>query len=151
MKKLALIACFILITMLMHAASLDDVIYNVLSNGKTIEHEGDTVFMPNMYFSDQYTDKDTAFEFLAYTAYIFMVVQDDWGVLKNESYTSYINGIDEVAVPWTNDYQTFIMSITMDEIVDNFGEDYDMGELELRAEIRSYIEYYADHSPASMY
>lgn len=135
----------------MNALTVDDLASQFLGYGSKIEHEGDTVFMANPYFADEFVTEDEAYEFLTYTAYVFMLVQDNWGEMKNSSNRNYINSIDEVAAPWANDYQTYIMSITVEEIIDSFGDDYDMDEEELISEIRAYVEYHADHSPTSMY
>lgn len=151
MKKLVIFICLLFGFMLAFADTLDDVISQYLGYGSKIQHEGNTVFMASPYFDDEYVSEDNAYDFIANTVYLFMIVQDDWQDLENSSDESYINSIDEVAAPWANDYQTYIVSITVQEIIDNFGDDYDMDEEELIDEIRAYVEYHADHSPTSMY
>ncbi len=153
MNRLLMIVILVVLLLPLGARTLNEGVNFVMNQGKFMEHDGETVFMFNSYWEDVYPDKNGAYQFVAQTALVFLNVIQEWDTLSNSSLANQIKGVDRVACPWGEEYQNYVLSITMDEICDEYDQSdlEEMGEMEMFADVKSYIQYYGDISPLSMY
>ena len=153
MNRMLLVVLLTMLLLPLCAATLNDGVVTVMGSGYFMEHKGDSVFMCNYYKGDQYPEMNGAYQFLAQTTMIFLMVIHDFDTISNSTWKDQIDHVDKIACPWTNGFSGFVVSIPMDEITYRYDMDdlESMGEEELFRRIKEYINFYGDRSPISMY
>jgi hypothetical protein len=127
---------------------IDESLELILQYCTVIEHEGDNVLITD----DGFTRENDAYAWVAQCSMVLLAIRAGWEEAPYQ-YASDLAAIDEIAAIWSTEYQTFVVSIPVWEIVENFNDpDYlEEGGGDLLADLMSYIDYYGDVSPLSMY
>ncbi len=127
---------------------INDSLALILKYCTVYEHDGDNVLITD----DGFDNKEDAYAWVAQCSMVILAIRAGWEEAPS-IHAANIAAIDEIAAIWATEYQTFVVSIPVWEILDNFNDpDYlEEGGGDLLADLRSYIDYYGDVSPLSMY
>lgn len=147
MKRIVLLLMLVFACMGLAAYSLGEAVDMVLESGSFFEHDGDSYFMSDTIMSeDALYDEDGALQFVAQTAFVFMVVANDWDSISSSSITSQIKNCDKIACPYSNGYQEFLLEIPASEAYDVISADeYNESGDSCFYDLKSYIDSYGDH------
>ena len=149
MKKRIFLSLIILISVLaLGAVGIEEALKTIFTYSEVIEHEGDEVLMTSSFFSNE----GDAYNWVANCAQVVLAIRAGWASAPNP-YDSKVKSLDAIGAVWQTEYQTYVISIPVWEILENFMEDENAykDSSELLSELRSYIDYYGDISPLSMY
>lgn len=146
MKKIFLLLLLVFCCVWLAAYSMEEAIDTVLETGSFTEHNGYLYFLSDSIMSEEgLYDEDGAVQFVAQTAYVFLLVAKDWDSISSSSITSQIKNCDKIACPYSNGYQEFLLEIPASEAYDLIDED-DMEDYDSHFyDMKSYIRSYGDH------
>ncbi len=146
MRRYLLIVWMMCAFALLGAISLDEAVDELLGYGSFMDDDGSAVFMCNAYWNEFFPAESDAYDFVAYCAMMFLIVQAEWESLADSGTKGSIDSTDRISCPWEDEYGVYMVSIPMWEIRDNFGDlNYDSIDLdELQDDIGAYVNYYGD-------
>jgi len=148
MRKVSIVILMFLLAIPLLGVELDEALRTIFTYCSVIDHEGDSVLMTN----DGFNEESDAYSWVANCAHVVLAIREDW-VDCPSTYASRISSLDAIGAIWATEYQTFVVTIPVWEIIENFGDEsyLDMESEEFIGEIQDYIEYHGDVSPLSMY
>jgi len=148
MKKAGVFLLLIFIAMSLSAVEIDEALNTIFSYCSVIDHEGDQVLMTENLFDAE----GDAYNWVANCSHVILAIKAGW-VECPAAYSSSVSSLDAIGAAWATEYQTYVVTIPVWEILENFNDEsyLDMEPDDFIQEIREYIDYYGDVSPLSMY
>ncbi len=143
MKRIVLLLMLVFCSLWLSAYTMEEAIDAVLESGSFTEHNGELYFLSDSIMSEEgLFDEDGAVQFVAQTAYVFLLIANDWDEISSSSTTSQIKNCDKIACPYSNGYQEFLLEISASgayNVVDEDDlEDYDSHFYDMKDYVRSY-------------
>ncbi|MDZ4183299.1 MAG: hypothetical protein U1B83_10540 [Candidatus Cloacimonadaceae bacterium] len=148
MKTLVLFLVLVFAAMSLSASDIDGALKTIFTYCSVIEHEGDQVLMTQSFFEDE----GAAYAWVANCAHVVLAIRAGWEDCP-AAYSSKVRSLDAIAAVWQTPYQTFVVSIPVWEILENFNDEsnLELDSGEFVSDILRYVDYYGDVSPLSMY
>ncbi len=141
MKKAILILGIICILMGLHANRLDDAMAALFEYCSVTSYFGNDYLLTN----SSKDSKEAAIQFLAWSATVILPVVEEW-IEVEPTYSSRLSKIEGVGVSWSTPYTDFVVSISLNEIKNQFDNDDYEGFEDLMAAMESYLQSHAQVS-----